>query len=105
MCIGIPMQVVESAPDRARCVGRGEDTWLDLMLVGDQPVGTWVLAIRGAAMRVLTPEEANATDGALDALAAVLAGDTVDGARMDAHFADLVGREPQLPDHLKESSR
>ncbi len=100
MCIGIPMQVVEATPDCALCAGRGEAARLDLMLTGDQPVGTWVLAFRGAAIRVLTEEEARATNAALDARASVLAGD---GA-VDAHFADLIDREPELPAHLKGTS-
>jgi hydrogenase expression/formation protein HypC len=37
-------------------------------------------------------------NAALDALAAALAGDR---ERVDAAFADLVGREPALPDHLR----
>jgi hydrogenase expression/formation protein HypC len=105
MCIGVPMQVIATEPHRAKCAGRGEEAWLDTILIGAQPVDTWVLAFRGAAIRVLTPDEAAATNGALDALQAVLAGDTRDGARIDALFADLVGREPQLPDHLKEPAR
>lgn len=100
MCIGIPMRVVAATPERALCEGRGETVWLDFMLTGDQPAGAWVLGFRGAAMRVLTDEEARATNAALDALASVLAGD-VD---VDRHFADLVDREPELPAHLKGTS-
>jgi hydrogenase expression/formation protein HypC len=74
---------------------------LDLMLVGPQPAGTWVLAFRGAAMRVMTADEARQTDAALDALERVLAGD----GNVDSHFADLVDREPMLPDHLKGPGR
>ena len=101
MCIGIPMQVIAMAGDRALCEGRGERQQLDCMLVGDTPAGTWVLAFRGAAMRVMTADEARDTGAALDALESVLAGD----GNIDAHFADLVGREPQLPDHLKGTAR
>ena len=70
------------------------------MLVGDQPVGTWLLAFRGAAVRVLSTDEARQTNGALDALEAALAGD----GDIDAYFADLVDREPVLPEHLQRSS-
>jgi hydrogenase expression/formation protein HypC len=97
MCIGVPMQIVSSGNGRARCEGRGQQEQLDLMLVGDQPIGTWVLAFRGAALRVLHADEAREIDAALDALEAVLAGDS----DVDAHFADLVDREPTLPEHLK----
>ncbi len=100
MCIGVPMQVVAAGTGRAQCEGRGQRELLDLMLVGEQPVGTWVLAFRGAAMRVMSADEARATNGALDALEAVLAGES----DISAHFADLVDREPTLPDHLKGTS-
>lgn len=101
MCIGVPMQLVADGTGRGTCVGRGQRETLDLMLVGPQPAGTWVLAFRGAAMRVMTADEARQTDAALDALEGVLAGD----GNVDAHFADLVDREPVLPDHLKGPAR
>ena len=101
MCIGVPMQLLSRGTGRVLCEGRGQRETLDLMLVGDQPIGTWVLAFRGAALRVLSPDEARQTNGALDALEAVLAGDS----DVDAHFADLVDREPALPDHLKGNLR
>ena len=101
MCIGVPMQLVADGTGRAACEGRGQREMLDLMLVGPQPAGTWVLAFRGAAMRVMTADEARQTDAALDALEGVLAGE----GNVDAHFADLVDREPQLPDHLKGPAR
>jgi hydrogenase expression/formation protein HypC len=101
MCIGVPMQLMADGTGRAACEGRGQNETLDLMLVGPQPAGTWVLAFRGAAMRVMTADEARQTDAALDALESVLAGD----GNVDAHFADLIDREPTLPDHLKGPSR
>lgn len=101
MCIGVPMQLVAVEPGRAVGEGRGQRQALDLMLVGDQPLGAWVLAFCGAARRVLTADEAQQTNAALDALEAVLAGDS----DVTAHFADLVDREPTLPDHLKGNPR
>ncbi len=101
MCIGVPMRLVVTQAGRAVGVGRGQRESLDLMLLGDQPVGTWVLAFCGAARRVLTDDEARETNAALDALEAILAG----ASDVDVHFADLVGREPSLPEHLKGSSR
>ena len=71
------------------CEGRGAREALDAMLIGEQSVGTWVLAFRGCAVRVLTAEEAQQTNSALDALGAVLAGAT----NVDAYFADLIERE------------
>lgn len=101
MCIGVPMQLLSGAAGRALCEGRGRRESLDLMLVGEQPAGTWLLAFRGAAVRVLSADEARQTNGALDALEAALAGE----GRIDAHFADLVDRAPVLPEHLRRSSR
>jgi hydrogenase assembly chaperone HypC/HupF len=95
------MQLAADGTGRAACEGRGQRETLDLMLVGPQLAGTWVLAFRGAAMRVMTADEARQTDAALDALEGVLAGE----GNVDAHFADLVDREPQLPDHLKGPAR
>lgn len=87
MCIGIPMQVVDIDNARHWCEGRGRRQQLDMMLVGDAPVGTWVLAFQGSAVRVLSGDEAARTNDALDALEAVLAGET----NVDGYFADLVG--------------
>ena len=70
-----------------------------MLLVGEQPPGTWVLAFQGSAVRVLTAEEAAQTNAALDALEAVLAG----AADLDAYFADLVDREPALAGHLRRT--
>ena len=97
MCIGIPMQVVAVDAGTAVCEGRGRRERLDMLLIGEPDAGTWVLAYQGSAIRILTADEATQTDAALDSLAAVLAG----GSDVDAYFADLVDREPELPEHLK----
>lgn len=100
MCIGVPMQVIDSDGSMARCEGNGRSERVNLMLVGDQPAGTWILAYQGSAVRVLSPAEAHATSAALGALDAAMRGGDV-----DAFFADLVEREPVLPEHLKASTR
>jgi hydrogenase expression/formation protein HypC len=97
MCIGVPMQIVAVGAGGALCEGRGQRERIDLALVGEQPAGTWILVYRGCAVRTLTPDEATRTSAALAALEAVLAGST----DVDAYFADLVEREPTLPEHLK----
>jgi hydrogenase expression/formation protein HypC len=97
MCIGVPMQVI--ATDDARCAwceADGRRERLDMALVGAQPAGTWVLAFHGAARQLMSPLEAEQSRAGRQALAAVLAGDS----NVDAFFADLLGREPQLPAHL-----
>ena len=101
MCIGVPVRVMAAGANQASCEGRGGRACVDLALVGPQAAGTWLLASQGRAIRVLTEEEARHIDDALDALEAALAGE----GDLDRYFADLVGREPQLPDHLREGQR
>lgn len=97
MCIGVPMQVVESGPDWAWCEADGQRERLDMVLIGPQPVGTWVLAFQGGARQVMDALEAQQARAGRRALAAVLAGHD----NVDAFFADLVDRTPQLPEHLR----
>ncbi len=101
MCIGLPLQVVQAETHHAWCEADGQRERLDMALVGEQPLGTWVLGFQGAARQVLDADEAQHARTARRALAAVLGGD----AEVDAFFADLVGREPQLPAHLKPPSK
>ena len=97
MCIGVPLQVQDSEGSHAWCAADGQRERLDMALVGMQPAGTWVLGFQGAARQVLDPAEAARSRAGRQALAAVLAGE-VD---VDRFFADLLGREPRLPDHLR----
>ena len=97
MCIGIPMQVVELRSRYALCRGTGETREVDMALVGEQPVGTWVLVFLDAAREVIGAEEAARIGDALQALALLAQGET----DVDHLFADLIGREPELPEHLK----
>lgn len=97
MCVGIPMQVVGSEDGMAVCEGRDRRERLNAMLLGDLVPGTWILAYQGSAVREMTAEEAQQTNQALDALDAAMHGGDV-----DRFFADLLGREPTLPPHLKD---
>ena len=97
MCIGMPMQVVTVEEHHAWCEADGQRERLDMALVGAQPVGTWVLAFQGTARQVMDDEEAAQARAGRCALAAVLGG----GNDVDAFFADLVARTPQLPEHLR----
>jgi hydrogenase expression/formation protein HypC len=107
MCIGIPMQVesgdgIAAVAVSASADGTLERHTLDMLIVGQQPPGTWVLAFHGAARRVLDRYEARRIADALAALALALDADPsvpVDG--IDALFADLADRTPQLPEHLR----
>jgi len=100
MCIGIPMQVVEPRSRYALCHAHGQSREVDMALVGEQPSGTWVLVFLDAAREIITPADAAKIGNALQALSLVIQGET----NVDHLFADLVGREPELPDHLKPLS-
>jgi hydrogenase assembly chaperone HypC/HupF len=97
MCIGLPMQIVEPRGRHALCSYGGEAREIDLALVGEQPAGAWVLVFLDAAREVISAEQAAKTADALRALSLVMQGET----SVDHLFADLVGREPELPPHLK----
>lgn len=97
MCLGTPMQVVSALEHHAWCEADGQRERLDMALVGPQPIGTWVLAFHGAARQVMGDEEAALARAGRAALAAVLGG----GSDLDAFFADLVARTPELPEHLR----
>jgi hydrogenase expression/formation protein HypC len=100
MCIGVPMRVLAVDGAVALCEGRGRRERIDVALVGGVGEGGWILAHQGRAVRAMTAEEAAQTDAALDALEAALAGN----GDLDAYFADLVDREPQLPPHLRRTT-
>ncbi len=96
MCIGIPMQVVEAGEYVARCEGRGQSADVNMLLVGPQEPGTWILNFLGSAREVLSADDARKINDALDALEAVMNGDA--SVDIDAHFADLAARE-RVPTH------
>lgn len=96
MCIGIPMRVIESDGLSALCEGRGRHESISLLLVGEVAPGQWLLTAMDTARHVLDEEQAQRLNSALDALEAVQAGAT----DFDAHFSDLVNREPTVPTGL-----
>ena len=99
MCIGIPMQVIQVEPGYAWCQHGDRREKVDTTLVGNPPVGTWVLVFLGSARELLDVDHAAQITDALQALAAAAQGDSLDG-----FFADLDGREPQLPEFLRTQS-
>lgn len=98
MCVGTPMIVTSLAPEAAWCEGRGERLLVDTRLIGAPDVGAWLLVFHGVAREVLDEKRAREISSGLDALEAALRGET----DLDRHFADLVDREPQLPEHLRK---
>lgn len=98
MCLGIPMVVVEGDDMQALVERRGEQRRVSMLLVGEQPVGTIVLVHIDSAVRTLDEAEAKLIDDGLDGVTAAL-----EGKPFEHLFADLVDREPQLPDFLIKS--
>jgi len=96
MCIGVPMQVVESGEVFAICESAGGRHRIDIRLVGEQPCGTWLLTFMNAAREILTEEGAAQISDALQAVDMAMQGE----GRIDRLFADLVDREPELPEFL-----
>ena len=100
MCLGIPMQVVETEGVFAWCDGRNGRQRINTMLVGDVAPGQWLLTFLDTAREVIDAERALLVNSALDALDLAATGDT----DFDNCFADLINREPQLPDFLRQKS-
>ena len=77
MCLSIPKQVVawEGDGDFAWVERHGEREQINMMLLGPQPIGTWVLSSLGLAKEVIEPEDLALIEEALTALAASLDGD------------------------------
>ncbi|NBC35228.1 HypC/HybG/HupF family hydrogenase formation chaperone [Novosphingobium sp. FSY-8] len=98
MCVGIPMQVVSVRPGMALCAHDGAVHCIDIALVGECHPGEWLMTFLGAAREKMDETAARQSLAAVTALEALLRGEAVD---LDAAFADLIGREPQLPEHLR----
>ena len=97
MCLGIPMQVLSVSGLSARCRSRTAEQDIDLSLVGDVEPGTWLMVFLGAAREILTEDAARQSADALEALEMAMRGET----DFDHLFADLIDREPSLPDFLQ----
>ncbi|MGB0497978.1 MAG: HypC/HybG/HupF family hydrogenase formation chaperone [Rubricella sp.] len=100
MCVGEPMQVIESTGHWAICEGAGRRERVDLALVGEQRPGAWLLVFLGAARETLEPERAFAIRDALDGLRRLMAGGDLGEA-----FADLEAEGPRLPPHLEAARK
>lgn len=92
------MQIIESNGFAARCQGRGEIRVVNLALLGEQPVGTWVLVFLDSAREILDEERASLISAALDGATRILH----NPVSLDSYFPDLTGREPELPAFLRE---
>ena len=86
MCLAIPMQVVavEGDGDVAWVERAGRRQLVNMMLIGPQPPGVWVLTSLGLAREVVEPGQLALIEEALAALAASLAGDYAPGRHFGA---------------------
>ncbi|MEY9878986.1 HypC/HybG/HupF family hydrogenase formation chaperone [Bradyrhizobium sp. USDA 329] len=98
MCLGLPMTIVETDGISALCAYRGEQRRVSVLLLSNPPVGAKVLVYIDTAIRLLDEDEARLIANAIEGLSAAL-----DGEDCDRFFADLIDREPQLPEHLRSS--
>lgn len=87
MCIGIPLQTIEDGDFMVMCHGRNGEQSINMMLIGAQPVGTWVLNFLGLAREVLTEEDAININKALDGLGAIMQGE--ENIDVDHYFPDM----------------
>jgi len=106
MCIGIPMQVKDTGFGYAICEGMGITREVDTLLVGEQPVGTWLLIFLKSAREVLSEDDARKIANAVQAVDMImtdkesLSTQGLDYQSIEALFADLVDREPEKPASL-----
>jgi hydrogenase expression/formation protein HypC len=98
MCLGLPMQIVRCEGDVAWARFSGEERKISLLLIGPQEVGTRVLVNIDTAVRTIDEAEAALIESALQGVAAAARGEAT-----DHYFADLINREPELPEHLRST--
>jgi len=86
MCVGTPVKIIQSGEFVSLCHGRNGKEKVNMMLIGAQPEGTWVLNFLGSAREVLSEREALKIDKALDGLSAIMSGHDVE---VKDYFPDL----------------
>ncbi len=59
----------------AICRGRNGEEQVNMMLIGAQPEGSWVLNFLGSAREVLTEQDAININKALDGLSVIMSGE------------------------------
>jgi len=87
MCIGVPVKIVEAGDFVQKAEGKNGIEDVNMMLIGSQPVGTWVLNYLGSAREVLSEEDAEKINSALDGLSALMNGD--EEIDVDRYFPDI----------------
>jgi hydrogenase assembly chaperone HypC/HupF len=95
------MQVVEVEELFAWCDGRNGRRRINTMLLGTVKPGDWLLTFLDGAREAIDAERAAMINLALEALDRVADGDH----NFDDCFADLIDREPMLPEFLRPDFR
>jgi hydrogenase assembly chaperone HypC/HupF len=95
------MQVIEVENDMfVWCDGRNGRKRINTMLINAVQPGDWLLTFLDSAREAIDAERANMINSALEGLERVAAGQD----NFEECFADLINREPQLPDFLRSDS-
>jgi hydrogenase expression/formation protein HypC len=105
MCLALPMQVIRMEGTTAVCESRNGLERVDTMLTGALKPGQWILGFLGAAREVIDAGRAAEVGNAIDGLQAILNTPGNVDHLINSHFADLVGREPQLPEFLRPANQ
>lgn len=87
MCVATPMQVIRPGPVSALCRGRNGEEEVNMLLVGEQPAGVWVLTFLGWAREVIAEDHARDIDLALDGMQQLM--DGADAIDVERHFPGL----------------
>ncbi len=100
------MQILEQGFGYAICEGMGIKREVETLLVGDQPVGTWLLIFLNSAREVLTESDAKKITDAVKAIDLVMNNEGaisqngLEEEAIEALFSDLIDREPPKPESL-----
>ncbi len=104
MCMGIPVQVVEVGNDGLalgiEASGRAYAAPIQTALLDQLPrVDDWLLVHIDTAIRPLEADEAKQIADALEAVQLAAR-----GGSFEHLLGDLIDREPELPEHLRDPS-
>ncbi len=85
------MQIIEAGDLMALCRGRNGEERVNMMLIGTQPEGSWVLNFLGSAREVISEQDAININKALDGLSEIMSG--ASNVDIDHYFPGLGGEQ------------
>ena len=74
MCIGIPMQVLQTGPGHALVHGRGDTRQVNTHLVGSVAPGQWLLVFINDAREIISAQRASEVNSTLDMVLSAMGG-------------------------------